>query len=174
MPLPDIDLCKSYLRIETDVDDLLIGEELRQAIAFIESYIGRAILDPNNTRTFGPVRVTYPTVGSYRVGDTAPNQNLYAQGVDELGRDTNVPAATAVTGPLPMSTVPDYAQRWEPILSRAILDTVAEFHQHRDPLVLGESSGGGVSVTRGRLVHGLPPRVRAMLRPVLALSSVHP
>jgi hypothetical protein len=51
---------------------------------------------------------------------------------------------------------------------------VAELHSHRDPMVTNESAGGGVSVTRGRLVHGLPPRVRAMLKPVMALSSIHP
>jgi hypothetical protein len=172
MPLPDIDLCKAYLRVETGKEDLLIGEEIREAIAFIESYIGRAILDPNGTRVFGPVRTAFPVIAGFRVSDGAPNVNMYSEGSDELGRETNVPLPSSVTGPPPMSTLPDYATRWEPLLSRAILDMVAEFHSHRDPMVTNESSGGGTSVARGRLVHGLPPRVRAMLKPVLALSDV--
>jgi gp6-like head-tail connector protein len=174
MPLPDIDLCKSYLRIETTAEDSLVGEFIVEAIAFIESYIGRAILDPNGTRVFGPVRIAMPVIQGFRLSDSAPNVNMYPAGTDDLGRETNLPTPASVTGPLPMSTLPDYAQRWEPLLRRAILDTVAEFWSHRDPMVTNDSSGGGVSVTRGRLVHGLPPRVRAMLKPVLALSDVTP
>jgi hypothetical protein len=58
---------------------------------------------------------------------------------------------------------PDYATRIEPAINQAILDAAADLYHFRSPSAASETTGGGVSQTRGEW--GLPARVEALLSP---------
>jgi hypothetical protein len=58
---------------------------------------------------------------------------------------------------------PDYATKIEPAINQAILDAAADLYHFRNPSAASETTGGGVSHTRGEW--GLPSRVKALLSP---------
>lgn len=172
MALPDLDLCKAVLKIENTAEDTLVAFYLTSAIAMVETFIRRPIFDPDGERNFGPVRVPYSMVRGLRISDQAPNDRMQFSTWDALGRSTNLPDSTAVLGSGPLSALPDYQARWEPLVSQAILDTVAELYGIRNPMVQYTMAGGGVNEQYAKRVGGLSPRVRALLQPLYALSAV--
>lgn len=171
MALTDVPQLKAYLKVENTVEDALLSDLRASAIALIETLIGRPILDPPGSRTFGALRRRYPTLRGLRVSDAAPNTRQTFIGTDALGRVTGVAPSTSIPGLPALSLNPDYAWRWEPLINQAIRDAVSEFYNHRSSLVIQESSGGGVNTTFDRRADGLPPRVRMALRPIVDLGG---
>ena len=82
----------------------------------------------------------------------------------------NVPVPVVTTGLGPLSDYPDYP-RIEAVCNQAIADTVADVYFRPNSMVLLEREAG-VTQNYGRLVHGLPARVRAMLLPIKNLQTV--
>jgi hypothetical protein len=58
---------------------------------------------------------------------------------------------------------PEYATRIEPAIKQAILDAASDLYHFRSPSASSETTGGGVSQSRGEW--GLPARVCALLSP---------
>jgi hypothetical protein len=172
--LPDYPNLKAYLRLEDDTEMDLVMDLNAAAVGFTETFLGRVILDTVPPRNFGAVRAAWPVVSGLRVTDAAPNANITQIVTECDGREANIPLPTSVTGAPPLSTLPDYSQRIEPLLRQVIRDLVADAYEHRNSLVSVQSAGGGASMAFGRQVHGLPPRVRAMLKTLKQLTLVSP
>lgn len=172
-PLISVDEIKLRWRIKNADSDELLGALLRDAIAAVETWLGRIIWqDPNGPpRTFGNVRADYPVLQGLRVTDTWPN-NRYDVAVtyDDYGRAQNIPAPVVVASPGPLSDLPDFL-RLCAICNQAIADTMADVYFRPNSMVLIEREAG-VEESYGRLIHGLPARVRAYLMPIKNLSTV--
>jgi hypothetical protein len=70
----------------------------------------------------------------------------------------------ALTADVGLATRSDYATVVEPVLNMAILDTIADWYQRRNPNATSESTGGGVS-TSYSVTQGLSARARELLVP---------
>ena len=115
------------------------------AIADIETALGRAIDDASGTRTYGS-SLGYPVITSLR-------------------RESNDGATTTTASSTraALSTLTDYAARYEALASGWILDVVVDRWKHRVASVSSESgTGGSVTYEQG----WLPSRVAASIRAV--------
>jgi len=176
MALVSVDSMKRRLKIEpTDTSrDELLGELVTGCIAQVETYLGRVILDnPLAPRTFGNVRAEYPRVRGLRVSDLAINTRFQesSESDDDYDRVTNLADVTALLGPLPLSTLPDYP-RLEAVCNQAIAAWVADLYFRPNSMEL-TSREGGVMVSYGRTSHaGMPDQVVRLLKPIKDLSTV--
>lgn len=193
MALPVIDDVKSYLRIQTTAEDVLLASLLVRAQAMVEAHMGRPIALESRTFTeeaeslvaYGRVTkllvpvtpVDWSTLvltdadgdalvitDDYRTGDAWLGEIRAAIGMS-FG---NAPYTIAVD--VGLETAADYATRVEPVVSAAIVDVVADLYQRRSPAASTESTGGGISTTY--TASGLPARTAAMLAPYTMVRVV--
>jgi hypothetical protein len=185
MALPDLNAVKRYLRKQTTNEDTLLAALLASAIGRVETYLRRPI--EAESRTFvdeasgecglsvaclmipvTPVGTltsvtdadgTALTLGDLRVSS---NTGIVKHRDGELFAN----GPYTIVANVGLSLRPGYATRIEPVITQAILDTVADLYQARNPRAAAENAGGGVSVayTQGN-AEGVPMRVAAMLAP---------
>lgn len=173
MALIDVARMKRRLRIQQSdtTRDELVADLLEIAIAEVETFLGRVIFnDPANPRTFGAVRADYPVLTGLRVTDEYPNNRFTSIAADDFGRLMNSPEPVVVNSPGPLSSLPDYP-RIEAICNGAIADYCADLYFRANSTVLTEREAG-VEQSYGRLTHGLPARVRSVLKPIKQLATV--
>lgn len=189
-PLVSVDSLKSYLRVQHNADDTLLGELEAQAEARVLAHLGGTPLestaqtgvrvdvrrDPETGRlvAFLPVGPVDPAtvVLTDDAGDPvdAAGFTVLASGAVHFTRDVAL-----LRGPLVMAAsvgwklAPDYGTRVAPLLMAAVRDVVAEHYENRNPTATQEGSGGGVLTQRGESLASapLPPRVVGMLAPLV-------
>lgn len=160
---------KAYLRIQHDAEDVVLNALLARATALVESYLGRPIYTRQETRTVyvegdqmrGGAKVLfvpfYPLQAVQSVtaqdGTVVPLEDLF---VDlrsgtvayKSGQRFSCPAYTfVVSGGL--EAFPEFDVVIEPAVQSAIMDTVADLYQRRNPASAAEREGGGVAVEYG-------------------------
>jgi hypothetical protein len=189
MALPTVQDCKDYLRIEHTAEDAMLTRMLAQAVAAIESEIGRPI--EYLRRTFileerpSAVAVDKIFVPLFPIGvedSSAATMDLTLTDADAtlLVEDTDYRLDTrtgVITGidrsfcsypytivcDVGLEALEEYTTRVEPVLSLVILDFVADRYQRRNPAASQETTGGGVSSNFAET--GLPPRIREAVAP---------
>jgi hypothetical protein len=172
MAPPTLGELKGAYRIEDSANDEALTRLLVVATAQVESYLGRVIWDTvPPSRVFGALRASYAKVRGLRITDDAVNNRPEFSTFDDYGRATNLPSPTSVTAELPLSTLPDFAARIDPVCGQAIIDLAADIFYRPNPQVQVESENG-VMTNYGRLVHGMPARVVRMLKPIKHLSAL--
>lgn len=176
MPLPTVLDLREYLRIETTVEDNLLGRLLAQARAAVEAYIRQPIearpvtlplvLDRGGTLTFPIAPIAAPILVSSPNGAEVPSADYSV--VNAGGRITLKAthlgfgaygyggssgyfgeagmSEYTVSATAGLSLRDDYAVLIEPALSAAIIDWAADLYQRRNPAASYESGGGGVAV----------------------------
>jgi uncharacterized phiE125 gp8 family phage protein len=185
MALATVANVKDYLKIEHEVEDTMLGEMLAQAIALVSAYCGRPLLkveqefvdeaDSCRMAGYGVARLLFPVtpVDPETVevvdgeGATVDDTTYRVKGgtgevIGVDGARFATPPYT-LTGEVGLEAFADYATRVEPVINRAILDTVADWYQHRNPLAGAEGSGGGV-YTQWIQSLALPARVELAIR----------
>ena len=188
MALPTRDELRTYLRIETEVEDDLLDRLLAQAIASVEAYIRQPIEARAVTFTVYPtwsggtvrtLRLLLPyapigdpvTVadddGTALVAETdytvQPATGRLLAVSSGAGFGTGPYTVTATVG---LSLRDDYATAVEPAISAAIIDWAADLYQRRNPAASYESGGGGVAVNYNETASKtMPSRIRVTLDP---------
>lgn len=179
MALPVLQDAKDLLRIETTAEDDLLTAMLTRAQAMVEAWIQRPITAAARTDV---IRLecattlfhlhTWPVDTASLVltdedGDTVAS-NTYtvtmAGTVEAVSGESFSAGRYTATYDAGWSAHPQYETRYEPILSQAILDTVADWYQRRSPGAMAEDSGGGVS--RQWTSQAIPARIRSALAPM--------
>ena len=183
MALPTVSDLKSALRVETTAEDALFTLYLARAKALVEGLVGKPIVAVE--RNVIVVPQPHPITGLYRLmlpnplaaddvtlvddeGDTVAEANYTADG--DSGFLTFVEDA-AIAGYYTATITHGwdqhsaYATLYEPLLSQAITDTVADWYQRRNPGATSESEASASVSYSDRL--GLPKRVIADLDPML-------
>ena len=194
MALPTTAECKAYLRVEHTAEDALLDGLLASATAAVEAHVGRPLaavartfVDPAETQLLHR-SVTQLLIPVTPVS-TADGEAPVVTDADGTVVDASTYRLDAETGQLiahrgvsfdngpytiatkvGLSARSDYATRVEPVLRSAILDTVADLYQRRNPSAQAEGAGGGV-YTQFAAGAGLPARVIAMLTPFTAVRA---
>lgn len=160
---------KDYLRIQHTAEDTLITALLARATAMVESFLNRPIYNRSQTVTvrvegdpfragarilfvpFYPLAsLTSLTMQDGTVIDTA---DLYVDlrvGLIEYKSGSRFPlGAYTVVANGGLEAYPEFATLIEPAIQSAILDTVADLYQRRNPAASAEREGGGVGVEYG-------------------------
>jgi hypothetical protein len=189
---------KLRLRIQTTVEDAHLTAILQSAVAMIEGWLQRPILqreevfiDQTGTGPFPSPALLVPVTpvhtlvsvadGNHDAIDVATLRLNPATGV-VLRRD----GGTFRCGPYTITAVvglegSKYARAGAgPAITQAIIDVACDLYQRRNPVASRESEGGGVSVDYGASQRGvgadnaredlLPERVAAALAPYRMLG----
>lgn len=185
MALPDVAAVKRYLRKQTTNEDPLLAALLASAIGRVETYLRRPIAAEERTFVdeakgecgFSVTSLMIPItpVGSLAsVVDADENAvpvntlrvHSHTGMIKHIDNDVFANGPYTIVATVGLALRPGYATRIEPVISQAILDTVADLYQARNPRAAAENAGGGVSVayTQGN-AEGVPMRVAAMLAP---------
>jgi len=190
MTLPTVADIKAVLKIQHSAEDTMLAGMHARACALIIGALGRPyeavsrtwVDECGHVRAYGVIRslnvpVT-PIDPASLVIEDADGEILVA-GTDyraPLAWDALVRAKPGVCFGNPPYTLTanvglsasygsdgqiDYATVIEPVLAQALIDTVADFYQRRNPAAAGESDGGGVSTSWQKA--GLPDRVKETL-----------
>ncbi len=173
MALPTVDDVKLVLRIENDVEDTTLQAMLDRACALVVGHLGRPyeaiertwVDEGGRVRAYGRLRaLTVPVTPI----DPASLEIVDDDGTTLVaGTDYRAPRAwDGVVRAMPgmtFSIAPytltanvglaasfgsdgqvDYETVIEPVLAFAVIDTVADWYQRRNPAALSEGAGGGV------------------------------
>ncbi len=184
MSLPTVSDCKSYLKIEHTAEDTLLGQLLARALMLSQRRVGcafvavaKTMIDRAQTDVFysaGPTSLIVPsTPFDPSAGLTITDADGTALTLDDLTIDgetgliryadgsafENGPYTIAAN--VGLSTLPNYADEIEALVSSAIIDFVADLYQRRSPGARGESAAGGVRVDW--TPDGIPCRVAEVL-----------
>jgi len=190
MALPTVQDIKDVLRIQHSAEDTMLASMHARACALIVSALGRPYEAVSRTwvdecgrvRAYGSIRsLTIPVTpidpASLVIEDA--DGEVLAVGSDyraPLAWDGLVRAKPGVCFGNPPYTLTanvglsasygsdgqvDYATAIEPVIGQALIDTVADFYQRRNPAATNESTGGGVSTSWETA--GLPDRVKVAL-----------
>ncbi len=158
MALPTVSDLKSYLRIETTAEDLLLSALLSRATAMLEMWIDTPITAVSQTaidkaQTDGnPVRsLVFPrrpcavTAVVDTDGTTVPAADYWTDGTSGViyAKDyiTFPYGPYTITANVGLSLRQDYA-RLEPLLNEAIIDLAADLYQRRTPGAATETAAG--------------------------------
>lgn len=182
MALPDLEELRSYLRLETEIEDELLEAALASAEARVSQYL-KTPLD-SDARTFEgrygrrglrkePLeQLTIPVIPC---DDTAVITDVDGDTVDDATytinpRDgfVNLVQLEAFDNP-PYTIVvnvgwsyhPAYDDEVEPILRQAILYIAADIYYRRNPGAVYQQSGGQVSITYTE--EAIPPTIKDLL-----------
>jgi hypothetical protein len=181
MALPTVAQLKAYCRVDGTAEDALFTLYLARATALIEGYLGKPITAVAQTVIVVPQ--CHPITGRYRLmlpypftaittitddeGDSVGSGDYTLDGQAgflTFEEDATIPGYCTVTLTAGWSLQTDYATKAEPMISAAITDTVADWHQRRNAGATSESeSSASVSYSAGL---GLPERVKATLDPL--------
>lgn len=188
--LPVLADAKSYLRqTDTTAEDALIGQLLDRALGLAQAYISRPIVAIAQTFVVegqglvkalavpaNPVDLTQPVTVVDGAGLTL-DPTLYRVNA-QLGTLRRTASTTVlawacdwnvwpytVTWTWGLSARSDYDLVVAPAVGAAILDTVSDLFQRRNPGASAESAGGGVSATWAGARYGLTTRACALLDP---------
>lgn len=198
MALPTLADAKNYLRIQSTAEDAMLTTWLAMAVAAVTVELGRPIttvtaqewedrvennamfksvthlvIPPENS-PFDPTTLAIEDTDAVTLSSTT---DYYAAVSGLEGVIRARPGITFANGPytltanVGLATRSDYTTVVEPVLSMAILDTVADWYQRRNPNATSESTGGGVS-TSYAVTQGLSARAKALLAPYKALRIV--
>lgn len=188
MALPTLNDVKRYLRKQTTNEDTLITALLASATGRVETYLRRPI--EAEVRAYvdeaenGPCSLIVPVTP---VGDVTTITDADDTALDldllRVGRETGLikykdgdrfeNGPYTITVEVGLSLRDGYATRIEPVISQAILDTVADLYQARNPRASNEMAGGGVAVAYDQgNAEGVPHRVAAMLAPFRMVGVV--
>ena len=198
MALPTLQDCKDYLRIQHSAEDTMLTAWLAMVTAAIQTELGRfiteqtakewedrvennhmyhsvrALIVPPENSPFDPASLTIEDTDSVALTDTV---DYYAPITGLEGTIRARPGMSFSNGPylltanVGLETRADYATAVEPALSMAILDTIADWYQRRNPNATSESTGGGVS-TSYDVSRGLSARALALLAPFKVMRIV--
>lgn len=166
MPLPTVDDCKKYLRIEHADEDQIVSQLLARAKASIEAAIGYPFTAAELTyvdyaNKYAGRMIQLP--GPFAITPTPPvvtdggGSVVAATGYLLDGPGGKIHAKNGTLGTWPSTVVatvglsahPDYASRLEAVAAVAIVELVAHYYQNRNPAVQsqGDEGGGSVSLT---------------------------
>ena len=182
MALPTVAQLKSYCRVDGTAEDALFTLYLARATALVEGLLGKPITAVAQTVTVAPM--CHPLTLRYRLllpypfsaittitddqGDTVSSGDYTLDGqAGFLTFDEGVAVSSYYTVTLTAgwSLQTNYATKAEPLISQAITDTVADWHQRRNA---GATSEAESSASVSYSAHlGLPARVIASLDPIL-------
>jgi uncharacterized phiE125 gp8 family phage protein len=181
MALPTVAQLKSYCRVDGTAEDALFTLYLARATALIEGYLGKPITAVAQTVIVVPQ--CHPITGRYRLmlpypfsaitsitddeGDTVSSSEYTLDG--QMGfltfaEDATIPGYCTVTLTAGWSLQTGYATKAEPIISQAITDTVADWHQRRNPAANMETESSA-NVTYATYLQ-IPPRILMTLDPL--------
>lgn len=192
MALLTVATVKLYLRKQTTNEDTLLAALLGSAIGRVEGYLRRPIEAVASTFVDEAVGFCGASVPSLIVPVTpvgTPTEILDADDVAidldliRVGRETGMikykdgsafaNGPYTITVPVGLALRDGYATRIEHAVNQAILDTVADLYQRRNPAASQENAGGGVSVAYNQGdAEGVPARVAAMLAPYRMVGVV--
>lgn len=184
---------KEYLRVQTSEEDSLLLSMITSATAMVESYLGRPIearpvtyIDdvpqPTSKLLFPitPVGAVTEVVGPD--GDTLDLDGVsvnVSTGVITFPSTLSSGAYT-VTATVGLSLAPAYTFGASAAIQQAVVDTVADMYQRRNPAAMREAEGGGIAVDYADQKRGvgadnarediLLPRVAALLSPFRQLG----
>jgi hypothetical protein len=190
MALPVWTDLKGYQRIPTDAEQAVCENILADATAGIEAYVGYPILAL--TRSYDLKPSCHPVYGNPHYVLVTPSYP-FAFDEEEVTHGVEDDEGTAVdlvdlevfghlgvirmadgtrftrpwyriTASFGWSTHPEYATRIEAQFRRLILETASDFYQRRNPALVTQASGGGVSDTY--TVTDIPERIKVMAREV--------
>ena len=188
--LPVLADAKAYLRqTDTTAEDALIQQLLDRALGAAQAYLSRPIVAVQQTFVVegtglvkalavpaNPVDLTQPVTVVDGDGLTV-DSSLYRVNA-QLGTLRRTVSTTVLAWPWDWCVWPytvtwtwglsarsDYTITVAPTVGAAILDTVADLFQRRNPSASAESAGGGVSVSLAGGRYGLTPRACALLDP---------
>lgn len=195
MALPTLQNCKDYLRIEHTAEDGMLATWLAMVTATVTTHLGRSIdevtakewedriehnrlyrsvtaliVPPENT-PFDPATLTIADTDSVALSAAV---DYYAPVTGQEGTIRARPGMSFSNGPylltadVGLATRTDYSTVVEPAISMAILDTVADWYQRRNPNATSETTGGGVS-TSYDVSRGLSARALELLAPFRVL-----
>lgn len=179
--------CKDYLRIQHTAEDTMLALWLTMARASVIAELGRPI--DTESHTWQDDAVTHRVYGvvcqlMIPVGPIDPDSleitdvDGTALVVDEdyltppsawagvIPSAVGVPFANGpytITADVGLELADNFATVIEPAINAAILDTVADRYERRNPNASQQSSGGGVSTSY--TASGIPTRVAATLAP---------
>jgi hypothetical protein len=186
--LPTLDECKALLRLETTAEDAFLTPLLADVTGVVAAYLNRPITgvartytdDAETLRAYGRVtRLHVPVYPIAASGDDAPvvtdaddvTVDATTYRVDgDAGSFTGKPDTTFDNGPYRLTVKvgldqgTEYATQVEPVLRRAILDTVATYYAQRVASVKQSSTAGAQETHDVDPETGLPPRVMGALR----------
>lgn len=188
MALPTADDAKAFLRIETDAEKPLLEQLVARATALVTRYLNRPITgaartytdDAETHRAYGVVtRLQVPVYPIAASGERAPvvtdadgaTVDATTYRVDgATGAITATAGVTFDAGPYQITATagldqdPDYATLIEPVLSGAILDTVATYYRQRVASVKQSATAGAQETHDVDPATGLPARVMGAIR----------
>lgn len=184
---------KGYLRVQTSEEDSLLLSMIASATAMVESYLGRPIearqvtyIDevPQATSKLlfpvTPVGAIASVVGPD--GDSLDLDDVTVNGSTGVITFPSVLSAGTytVTATVGLSLAPAYTFGASAAIQQAVVDTVADMYQRRNPAAMREAEGGGIAVDyadQKRTVGAdnarediLLPRVAALLSPFRQLG----
>jgi hypothetical protein len=185
---------KRYLRVQTDEENVLLLSLVNAGTALVEAWLGRPIearsmifVDPaESTPDHGvstlmvPVTplaaVTAVTDGDDQVVPISTlrwNASTGAITLKDKSAFTNGPYT--ITATVGLSASQQYRLGGSAAIQQAVVDTVADLYQRRNPVASREAEGGGIAVDYADMKRGvgadnaredlLPARVTAMLAP---------
>lgn len=192
-------LVKQYLRLQTDAEDLLLLSLINSATAVVEAWIGRPIevrpmtfTDEGRDALGGPsktLRISVTPIASLtsivdEKGDalTLADYRLNSQTGIIVAKDHTpfMHGPYTITAVVGLSTTTEYTLGASSVLQQAVVDTVADLYQRRNPVAMREAEGGGIAVDYADQKRGvgadnaredlLPARVTAMLAPFRMLG----
>lgn len=189
MALLSVSDAKLYLKIEHTAEDTPLIGWLASAIAAVEAEIGtpievvqrtfvieRPLSNRNIFVPLYPVAVEDSAGGISALTLTDKDGTVLLEDTD-YRLDVRAGVITAIDSCFTaypytivawvgLSALAEYATRIEPIVNAAILDTLADRYQRRNPAANNEAEGG---VTNSYQDIGLPQRVRDLLAPLVKL-----
>ena len=187
--------CKDYLRIQSTAEDAMLATWLAMVTAAVAVELGRPIATvtaqewedrvennhmyhsvrnlvvPPENSPFDPATLTIEDVDALTLSSTT---DYYAAVTGLEGTIRARPGMSFSNGPYTLTadvgleTRSDYSTVVEPVINMAILDTVADWYQRRNPNATSESTGGGVS-TSYSVTQGLSARAKELLDPYRAV-----
>jgi uncharacterized phiE125 gp8 family phage protein len=188
--LPDLEDIKTYLRLETDIEDDLVDQLNLTAQALVEQHLKVPL--GSDSRTFYArwplegrrkevmTRLTIPVVpcaSSATITDidgeevdsdtyTIDSRTGYVETVRWSYFDNGPYDITVNVG---WEQHPDYNTRIDPLLRQAVLDLASDLYSRRNPGAIYEQSGGQVSITYTEA--DIPNRTKTLLTALQSISS---
>jgi hypothetical protein len=191
---------KRYLRVQTDEENVLLLSLVNAGTALVEAWLGRPI--EARSMTFVDPAESTPDHGVSTL--LVPVTPLAAVTAVTDGDDQVVPVSTlrwnagtgaitlkdksaflngpyTITATVGLSASQQYRLGGSAAIQQAVVDTVADLYQRRNPVASREAEGGGIAVDYADMKRGvgadnaredlLPARVTAMLAPFRQLGA---
>ncbi|MES2524043.1 MAG: hypothetical protein V4617_15155 [Gemmatimonadota bacterium] len=185
MALLTLAQAKAYLKKQTGAEDTLITALLAAAIARVEAFLRRPILElemefQEEATGFGGCGVGSLIIPVTPVGELVSVLDRDGTAIDvaelRVGKETGLvkyldgrdfsAGPYTITAKVGLEFRAGYAERVEPVLNQGICDVVADLYQRRNPAASQETAGGGVAVSYTQGAHeGIPARTASMLQP---------